>query len=138
MVEVPGFEYTAYLRWHGIQERSADLALVEAGHGFEQERRILGRQDPLDDERQRARALVERIRREGTPGLVTYITAGDPDLGAGGASVIGSEWCTNTACPSNHAVPGLWRVGVNDYTCKVCGVRLRTPMDEVVAHRRMH
>jgi hypothetical protein len=28
----PGFEYTAYLRWHGIEERSADLALVEAGH----------------------------------------------------------------------------------------------------------
>ena len=28
----PGFDYTAYLRWHGIEERSADLALVEAGH----------------------------------------------------------------------------------------------------------
>jgi Histidine kinase-, DNA gyrase B-, and HSP90-like ATPase len=28
----PGFDYTAYLRWHGIEERSADLALIEAGH----------------------------------------------------------------------------------------------------------
>lgn len=27
-----GFEYTAYLRWHGIEERAADLAMIEAGH----------------------------------------------------------------------------------------------------------
>jgi hypothetical protein len=27
----PGFEFTAYLRWHGIEERSADLALLESG-----------------------------------------------------------------------------------------------------------
>lgn len=29
---VPGFEFTAYLRWHGIEERAADLSLIEAGH----------------------------------------------------------------------------------------------------------
>lgn len=29
---VPGFEYTAYLRWHGIEERAGDLALIESGH----------------------------------------------------------------------------------------------------------
>lgn len=28
----PGFEYTAYRRRHGIEERAADLALIEAGH----------------------------------------------------------------------------------------------------------
>jgi hypothetical protein len=28
----PGFEFTAYLRWHGIEERAADLAMIEAGH----------------------------------------------------------------------------------------------------------
>jgi hypothetical protein len=27
-----GLDYTAYLRWHGIEERSSDLALVESGH----------------------------------------------------------------------------------------------------------
>lgn len=27
----PGFEFTTYLRWHGIEERSADLALLESG-----------------------------------------------------------------------------------------------------------
>ena len=71
-------------------------------------------------------------------GLEPITAAGDPELSARGVSVIGSEWCTNTDCSSNHALPGLWRVGVNDYTCKVCGERLRTPVDEVVAHRRLH
>ena len=27
-----GLEYTAYLRWHGIEERSADLAIADGGH----------------------------------------------------------------------------------------------------------
>jgi hypothetical protein len=52
--------------------------------------------------------------------------------------VVGSEWCTNLGCSSNHVVEGLWRVGVNDYTCKACGEALRTPMSEVFAHRRTH
>ena len=47
-----------------------------------------------------------------------------------------SEWCTNLDCPSNHAVRGLWRVGVNDYRCKVCGDLLRTPMSAVLAPRK--
>lgn len=29
---IPGLDYTAYLRWQAIEDRSADLALVEAGH----------------------------------------------------------------------------------------------------------
>lgn len=62
----------------------------------------------------------------------------DPELADSGVSVVGSECCTNLDSPSNHAVPGLWRVGVNDYTCKVCGEALRMPMSEVVEHRRTH
>ncbi len=71
-------------------------------------------------------------------GLVPITAADDPELAATGVSVVGSEWCTNLDCPSNHAVRGLWRLGVNDYTCNVCGEALRTPMSEVFAHRRTH
>ena len=62
----------------------------------------------------------------------------DPELAATGATTVGSEWCTNLDCPSNHAVPGLARIGVNDYTCKVCGMNLTTPTRDVLAHRRTH
>jgi hypothetical protein len=71
-------------------------------------------------------------------GLEPLTASDDPELTATGVSAVGSEWCTNLDCRSNHAVPGLWRIGVNDYTCKVCGEALRTPMSEVVAHRRTH
>lgn len=71
-------------------------------------------------------------------GLEPITDTGDPELTAAGASVVGSEWCANLDCPSNHAVPGLWRVVVNDYTCRVCGETLRTPMSAVLAHRRTH
>ena len=71
-------------------------------------------------------------------GLEPIADTDDLELTATGVSVVGSEWCTNLDCPSNHAVTGLWRVGVNDYTCKACGEALRTPMSEVFAHRRTH
>ena len=71
-------------------------------------------------------------------GLEPIADTDDPELTATGVSLVGSEWCTNLDCPSNHAVTSLWRVGVNDYTCKVCGEALHTPMREVFAHRRTH
>lgn len=71
-------------------------------------------------------------------GLEPITAADDPELTATGVTVVGSEWCTNLDCASNHAVSGLGRVGVNDYTCKACGEALRTPMSDVFAHRRTH
>lgn len=71
-------------------------------------------------------------------GLEPITGTGDPDVIATGVFVVGSEWCTILDCPSNHAVAGLRRVGVNGYTCEVCGKALRTPMSEVFAHRRTH
>lgn len=49
-----------------------------------------------------------------------------------------SEWCTNLDCRSNHALPGLWRLGVNDYQCRACGQMLKTPIAAVLAHVRSH
>ena len=71
-------------------------------------------------------------------GLEPHTADSDSELAATGATTIGSDWCTNVACPSNHAVPGVWRTGVNDYSCKVCGMKLTTPMRDVLAHRRTH
>lgn len=66
-------------------------------------------------------------------------TAADkPELAAAGETVVGSEWCTNLGCPSNHVLRGLTRVGVNDYLCEECGEALRTPISLVFAHRRTH
>lgn len=49
-----------------------------------------------------------------------------------------SEWCPNPGCPSNHALRGLERVGVNAYVCKECGAHLVTPMSGVFEHIRAH
>lgn len=62
----------------------------------------------------------------------------EPGLVASGVWTVGSEWCTNLDCTSNHALSGLTRVGVNDYLCAVCGQALHTPISQVVAHRRSH
>lgn len=62
----------------------------------------------------------------------------DPEVVASGVTAVGSEWCTNLGCPSNHALPGLQRVGVNHYLCNVCHEDLRGPISAVLAHRRMH
>jgi hypothetical protein len=62
----------------------------------------------------------------------------DPDVVAWGISSVGSEWCTNLDCPSNHAIRGLHRVGVSSYVCKVCGEELSGPVSTVFAHRRSH
>jgi hypothetical protein len=64
--------------------------------------------------------------------------ASEPELAAAGVWVTGSEWCSNLDCPSNHVLPGLTRVGVNDYICEVCNEALRTPIGLVFAHRRTH
>ena len=77
------------------------------------------------------RQRAERLR-PGPP------RAGRRALSRDAGSVGGSEWCTNPGCPSNHALTGLRRVGVNDYTCTECGEALRTPMSVVLAHRRTH
>ncbi|WP_191280870.1 hypothetical protein [Nocardioides flavus (ex Wang et al. 2016)] len=71
-------------------------------------------------------------------GLEPVTAVDDPELTAAGHFEVGSQWCTNMDCPSNHVVPGVTRVGVNDYTCQVCGEALRTPMSNVYAHRREH
>lgn len=62
----------------------------------------------------------------------------DPDVVASGVTSVGSEWCTNLDCPSNHVLQGLHRVGVSDYVCKVCGEQLVAPISAVFAHRRSH
>jgi len=62
----------------------------------------------------------------------------DPDVVATGVTMVGSEWCTNLDCPSNHAVRGLKRVGVSRYICKVCGEELTGPTSAIFAHRRTH
>lgn len=70
---------------------------------------------------------------------VERIAMGDePELDVTEVTEVGSEWCTNLDCPSNHVQRGLTRVGVNDYICTVCDESLRTPMSEVFAHRRTH
>ena len=64
----PGFEYTAYLRWHGIEERSADLALVEAGHPVLSPLVDLARHkisEHFDQrQRERSRTVIEEWREE--------------------------------------------------------------------------
>jgi hypothetical protein len=62
----------------------------------------------------------------------------EPELTAAGVWTVGSDWCANLDCPSNHVLSGLVRVGVNDYVCEACGESLRTPVDGVFAHRRSH
>lgn len=62
----------------------------------------------------------------------------EPELVAAGETSVGSEWCTNLECPSNHVLPGLWRLGVNTYRCTDCGQDLTTPIGAVFAHRRTH
>ena len=71
-------------------------------------------------------------------GLEPIAAADDPELAATGLTEVGSDWCTNPDCPSNHVVPGLHRTGVNDYTCTTCGRALNTPMGDVLDHRREH
>jgi len=64
----PGFDYTAYLRWHGIAERSADLALVEAGHPVLSPIVDLARQTIAQHfeqrQRERQRTVIEEWRKE--------------------------------------------------------------------------
>ena len=36
----------------------------------------------------------------------------------GGAREVAVHWCPNHDCPSNHALPGLVRVGVHLYVCE--------------------
>lgn len=62
----------------------------------------------------------------------------DPEVVASGVTTVGSEWCTNLDCPSNHALRGLHRVGVNIYVCKVCREELRGPITFIVGHRAAH
>lgn len=62
----------------------------------------------------------------------------DPEVVASGISSVGSEWCTNLDCPSNHALRGLHRVGDSIYLCNVCHEELRGPVSVVLAHRRSH
>lgn len=62
----------------------------------------------------------------------------DPEVVASGATSVGSEWCTNLGCPSNHVLRGLHRVGVNIYVCKVCREELRGRISVVLAHRGSH
>ena len=62
----------------------------------------------------------------------------DPEVVASGVTTVGSEWCTNLDCPSNHALRGLHRVGVNIYVCKVCREELRGPITVIVGHRAAH
>ena len=62
----------------------------------------------------------------------------DPDVVATGVTMVGSEWCTNLDCPSNHRPRGLHRVGVNRYICDVCNEVLAGRMSAILAHRRTH
>ena len=55
-----------------------------------------------------------------------------------GLAMVGSDWCTNLDCPSNHAVRGLHRVGVNQYACKTCSESLTGPVMSILAHLRAH
>lgn len=71
-------------------------------------------------------------------GLERIAPGAEPELDALGVIEVGSEWCTNLDCPSNHVQRGLKRVGVNEYVCTNCGETLRTPMSAVFAHRRKH
>jgi hypothetical protein len=48
------------------------------------------------------------------------------------------DWCPNLDCPSNHALPGLVRVGVNLYVCSVCGEELSGPFSAYGGHRNLH
>jgi hypothetical protein len=48
------------------------------------------------------------------------------------------DWCTNLDCPSNHALRGLHRVGVNQYVCSGCDRTLTGTMMSIFAHRRTH
>lgn len=65
----PGFEFTAYLRWHGIEERSADLALVESGSHpvlnplIDAAKRIIG-EHFTERQRARSRTVIEQWRKE--------------------------------------------------------------------------
>jgi hypothetical protein len=62
------FEYTAYLRWHGIEERAADLALVEAGHPVLSPVVEAARRQIVDHfshrERERQRTVIEEWQKE--------------------------------------------------------------------------
>ncbi len=60
------------------------------------------------------------------------------ELWQAGETEMGSEWCPNLECPSNHVLKGLTRVGVNHYVCTVCAASLTGPMSSVFSHRRTH
>lgn len=62
----------------------------------------------------------------------------DPDVVAIGATTVGSEWCANLDCPSNHRPRGLHRVGVNQYVGKVCSEVLTGRMSAILDHRETH
>jgi hypothetical protein len=55
-----------------------------------------------------------------------------------GVLMVRSEWCTAPNCPSNHALAGLHRVGVNRYVCTVCRDVLTGPMSSILDHQRAH
>lgn len=56
----------------------------------------------------------------------------------GGAREVAVDWCPNLDCPSNHALPGLVRVGVNLYVFEVCGEDLSGPFSAYGGHRNLH
>ncbi len=64
----PGFEYTAYLRWHGIEDRAADLAMIEAGHPVLAPLVDLAQRTIAEHfarrQRERARTVIEEWRHE--------------------------------------------------------------------------
>lgn len=62
----------------------------------------------------------------------------DREAWEAGETEIGVDWCPNLACPSNHVLQGLARVGVNCYVCTVCARELTGPMSQLFAHRRTH
>lgn len=78
---------------------------------------------------------AERCADCGKPMLYDLEPFQEDEFGCG-TSLELSHWCSDLSCPSNSAVDGLLRVGVNEYRCLGCGARLRTPMTRVVAHLR--
>ncbi len=83
---------------------------------------------------------VERPCEECGGRVVAGLEPFGRDLGeqSTGPSSEWSEWCTTPSCPSNFAVRGFQRVGVNDHLCLTCQAHVQTPFPEVVEHRRAH
>lgn len=92
----------------------------------------------MSDESQRTTRPCEDCGTLLLVGLEPIDASDDPELLEAGELMVGTDWCPNLGCTSNHVTRGLTRVGVNRYVCTVCATELTGPISTIFDHRRTH